>query len=88
MPDTTPTDAFDQPIQVGDTVVVSANSSTTSPGLLHARVAGFTPSGALVDLVITRVGRVRGRALNQIGSTLRREAGRVQVLESREVSDV
>jgi len=30
MPDTTPTDAFDHPIHVGDTVVVSANSSTTS----------------------------------------------------------
>lgn len=75
-----PTDAFNTPIDIGDTIVVSANSSTTSPGLVQARVTGFTPSGALVDLVITRVGREQGTSINQVGTKLRRQTGRVQVL--------
>jgi len=86
--DATPTDAFNQPIHVGDTVVVSANSSTASPGLVQARVTGFTPSRALVDLVITRVGREQGTAINEVGAKLRRQTGRVQVLSFRESSDV
>lgn len=75
-----PTDAFNTPIDLGDIVVVSAKSSTTSPGLVQARVTGFTPSKALVDLVITQVGREQGTAINQVGDTLRRQTGRVQVL--------
>ncbi|MFE7462346.1 hypothetical protein ACWFMI_24835 [Nocardiopsis terrae] len=80
MPHPAPTDAFGHPIHPGDTVVASAKSSTPSPGLIHAEVAGCTPSGELVDLVVTRVGRETGTTPNAPGMKLRRQAGRLQVL--------
>lgn len=77
---TTPTDAFGAPIDIGDIVLASAKTYTHSPGLIHAEVTGFTPSGTLADLVITRVGREQGTAPNRVGDKLRRQTGRLQVL--------
>lgn len=77
---TEPTDAFGHPIQIGDTVTMSATSVTKSPGLVQAVVTGFTPSKALVDLVISKVGREQGTAVNEVGARVRRQTGRVQVL--------
>lgn len=82
MPHPIPTDAFGHPINTGDTVVLSAASHTGSPGLVHAEVTRFTPSGNLVDLVVTRVGRETGSARNRVGDAVRRQVGRVQVIHS------
>lgn len=78
---TEPADAFGHPVNRGDIVVVSAASYTPNPGLVHAKVTGFTPSGKLVDLVVTQVGRETGSAMNRVGDTFRRQTGRVQVLQ-------
>ncbi|MEE2040113.1 hypothetical protein Q8791_23120 [Nocardiopsis sp. CT-R113] len=78
----TPTDAFGRPIHVGDTVVVSARSHTTSPGLINATVTGFGRGGELVHLVVAAVGREQGRASNEEGQQFRRQTGRVQVIVS------
>lgn len=78
---TEPADAFGHPIQIGDTVTMSAASVTKSPGLVQAVVTGFTPSKTLVDLVVSKVGREQGTAVNQVGAKVRRQTGRVQVLQ-------
>jgi hypothetical protein len=85
MPAITPVDAFGNPIHVGDTVIVSAASHTTAPGLVHAQVTGMSPSGELVHLVVTAVGRDQGSARNEPGMAMRRRAGRVQVTRPPEL---
>lgn len=88
MPDHhTPIDAFGVAIHVGDTVVASAPSSTTSPGLIRARATGWTPSGELLDMVVTSVGADLGFRCVAAGETLRRRAGRVCLVARAEEVD-